>query len=155
MTKIEIIKEELEKRITSFCSMHNVAALKKDENRMAKIDCVIGQLSNFKAFIEGVENMGDDEENISLSLLLEESAEKFSDEDAAHMWDYEGKTESDIVKAAYIAGGKKAERFLARQKNAVDAYVSLRGKRSLIAVCDNLKDFKFGEKITVQINKSL
>ena len=37
---------------------------------------------------------------------LEEAAETFNREDAAGMWDYEGKTEGEIVESAFIAGAK-------------------------------------------------
>lgn len=37
---------------------------------------------------------------------LDEAAEKFNNEDAAEMWDYEGKTEGEIVEAAFKAGAE-------------------------------------------------
>ena len=43
--------------------------------------------------------------------------------------------------------------WMAGQGKAVEGYVSVRGKRSLIAVLDRLEEFKYGDKVTVQIRK--
>lgn len=43
--------------------------------------------------------------------------------------------------------------WMARQGKIVDGYISIRGKRSLIAVVDRLEEFKYGDKVIVQIRK--
>lgn len=55
MTQIELIKQEIERRIQNFSSLHNTAALKKDDEGMVRIDCALGQLRNILSFIESLE----------------------------------------------------------------------------------------------------
>ena len=58
-----------------------------------------------------------------LDTLLEDGAEMFNTEDAARMWDYEGKTEGEIVKAAYIKGGYAGAEWQ-KEKDTRDMYMS-------------------------------
>lgn len=60
---------------------------------------------------------------LGLDILLEDGAEMFNTEDAARMWDYEGKTEGEIVKAAYIKGGYVGARWQRKQGVTVKGYV--------------------------------
>lgn len=46
------------------------------------------------------------QEQPSLPSDLDEAADTFNREDAARMWDYEGKTEGEIVEAAFKAGAE-------------------------------------------------
>ena len=52
---------------------------------------------------------------------LNMAAEKFNRNDAARMWDYEGKTEGEIVESAFKAGAKWMREQM--MKEAVDATI--------------------------------
>lgn len=51
---------------------------------------------------------------------LDNAAEQFNNEDAARMWDYESKTEGEIVKAAFIAGAKWAREQMRRRAEQLE-----------------------------------
>lgn len=43
--------------------------------------------------------------------------------------------------------------WMAEQGETVDGFISIKGKRSLISVLSHLNDFKYGDKVIVQIRK--
>lgn len=55
-----------------------------------------------------------------LSSNLDEAAEAFNREDAARMWDYGGKTEGEIVEAAFKAGANWREAQIPKLPDNVD-----------------------------------
>lgn len=47
----------------------------------------------------------------------------------------------------------RGAKWMAGQGETVDGFISIKGKRSLISVLSHLNDFKYGDKVIVQIRK--
>lgn len=83
---------------------------------------------------------------------LDWAANTFNREDAARMWDYEGKTEGEIVEAAFKAGAE----WMAGQGETHETEIVSRvtGNGLLPAVtCLVNKSYKEGDKVVAQIRK--
>ena len=48
---IKTIREEIERRIANFNTLHNTAVLRKDTDGVARIDCALGQLQHLLSFL--------------------------------------------------------------------------------------------------------
>ena len=49
---IKTIREEIERRIANFNTLHNTAVLRKDTDGVARIDCALGQLQHLLSFLD-------------------------------------------------------------------------------------------------------
>lgn len=95
-------------------------------------------------------------EQPSVPSNLDEAADTFNREDAARMWDYEGKTEGEIVEAAFKAGAE----WMAGQGVSVDGKVimdfsepyDIINRRLIAKLGDALLEIEPGE-VVVQIRK--
>lgn len=84
---------------------------------------------------------------------LEEAAETFNREDAARMWDYEDKTEGEIVEAAFKAGAEWMAGQGVSWEDIMTYYDGflLYGKDERAFTME--EDFNEGDKVIVQIRK--
>ena len=55
------------------------------------------------------------------------------------------------VYGAFIAGAELQKAQI--MKKAVKGFISIRGRRSLVAVCDSLNEFRYGDKVKLIILK--
>ena len=62
---------------------------------------------------------------------------------------YDNGTCDGIAQDCFKAGAK----WMAGQGKTVEGYISIRGKRSLVAVMDKLEKFKYCDKVIVQIRE--
>ena len=107
-------------------------------------------------YVEFVEKLASMELPESFSNL-DEAADTFNREDAARMWDYEGKTEGEIVEAAFKAGavwmaGQGWSRELEVEEDAggypyIDKHIELYDYDTDTPLA------KKGDKVVVQIRK--
>lgn len=85
---------------------------------------------------------------------LEEAAETFNRKDAARMWDYEDKTEGEIVEAAFKAGAEWQE--LKMMEGAVEGEI-IKDIHNLLHVKSDVlpmpSEYKFGDKVKIIILK--
>lgn len=128
-------------------------------------------ISNLKAYLDGDMAIG----NIiplrsilesaikylepSLPSDLDEAAEKFNREDAARMWDYEGKSEGEIVEAAFKAGAE----WMAGQGVTVEGIfkagdpgypdVRMGEQYSIEYISDKPSGIEPGDEVVVQFRK--
>lgn len=87
-----------------------------------------------------------------LSDTLEEAAETFNSEDAARMWDYEGKTQGEIVEAAFKAGAEWQKEQM--MKEAVEGTVhNFSSYKPHPTVLVDAKGFNQGDKVRIIIVK--
>ena len=101
---IEKIKAEIERRTDILTRIYAEQVERKDEELQTYYHGKIVALEELRSFIESLEK--EHTPDARKVIGLDEAAEKFNNEDAAQMWDYEGKTEGEIVEAAFKAGAK-------------------------------------------------
>ena len=98
------------------------------------------------------------QEHQSFSSNLDDAAETFNRVDAARMWDYEGKTEGEIVEESFKAGAAWMERQGRRTTGKIiplptdDRFNWLQVDDD-IQLCGILTGFNIGDKVTIQILK--
>jgi hypothetical protein len=89
----------------------------------------------------------------SLPSDLDEAAETFNNVNAARMWDYEGKTQGEIVEAAYKAGAE----WMAGQGATVDGIITKVGYKLDVETTEYIlpeeSEFERGDRVIVQIRK--
>ena len=89
----------------------------------------------------------------SLPSNLDDAANEEADELLAHM-----KIDGDMIyiptaKALMIALARFGAEWMAGQGETFNGYISVKGKRSLIAIEGKSDIYKYGEKVVVQIRK--
>ena len=93
----------------------------------------------------------------SLPSNLDEAADTFNREDAARIWDYEGKTEGEIVEAAFKAGAEwmagQGETREVEVKEDAGGYPYIDKHFELYDYDKDEPLFKAGDKVVVQIRK--
>lgn len=89
----------------------------------------------------------------SLPSNLDEAAETFNREDAARMWDYEGKTEGEIVEAAFKAGAEWQKEQMMKEAVAVEVVGEKRDLRLIDSTQRCLFNAKRGDWLRIIIVK--
>ena len=146
MDKIEKIRQEIEQNIQAIKVLNEHTTPEQTSKTCAIFQYSVIILSELLSFIDSLSEEPD--------KSLEEAAETFNRKDAARMWDYEDKTEGEIVEAAFKAGAEWQE--LKMMEGAVEGEI-IKDIHNLLHVKSDVlpmpSEYKFGDKVKIIILK--
>ena len=151
MTDKEKIRAEIE-RLKQYAESSKMEWIDDGYNQNAFAeDC---RISSFDKLLSFIDSLPEEPSCPKESDDLEEAAETFNRKDAARMWDYEDKTEGEIVEAAFKSGADWQK--LKMMEGSVEGEIT-KDIHNLLHVKSDvlpmLSGFKFGDKVKIIIIK--